>query len=164
MNYTRLFLEAVQTNDIDTVKRLIRQEIDLNPPLDISPLAEAARSGRLEIIKLLMKGGANINHQMEEDGENETALMWAARHGQLEAVKLLVEKGADVNIKNSYQETALSIAASNAHENIFNYLNSLTTPNWEPGSKVLADAKRKRRIRNVKGVWIDPREESVAKH
>ena len=100
---------------------------------------------------MLIKAGADVNLQMEE---GYTALMYAALAGNFDAVKMLVEAGADVNLKEIYQEHALSMAAHNAHEEVFNYLEPLTIPKWEPGARVLAEAKREKKIRMVKGVWI----------
>lgn len=144
--------KAIESNDVETVINLLRQGVELNPLYDLSPLAEATRRGNLDLMKLLIKAGADVNFQMEE---GYTALMDAALAGNLDAVKILVEAGADVNIKDIYQEHALSIAAHNAHEEVFNYLEPLTIPKWEPGARVLAEAKRRKSIRNVKGVWVD---------
>ncbi|OQR93672.1 hypothetical protein ACHHYP_02359 [Achlya hypogyna] len=43
-----------------------------------TPLIEAARAGRLEIVKLLLDEGACVSHQ---DCHGDTALHWAARRG-----------------------------------------------------------------------------------
>lgn len=147
-----LLTKAIQSNDVETVKNLLQQGVELNPVWDFSPLADATRQGNLEIMKLLIKAGADVNLQMEE---GDTALMDAALAGNLDAVKILVEAGADVNLKNCSGEHALSMAAYNAHEEIFYYLEPLTIPKWEPGAKILAEAKRRKKSRNVKGVWVD---------
>lgn len=144
--------KAIQLNDVETVKNLLQQGVELNTLYELSPLTEATRQGNLEIMKLLIKAGADVNLQMEE---GYTALMDAALAGNIDAVKMLVEAGADVNIKDIYQEHALSMAAHNAQEEVFNYLEPLTIPKWEPGARVLAEAKRRKKIRNVKGVWVD---------
>lgn len=56
----------------------------------------------LEIVKLLVEKGANINIQ---DEHGRTALHIASVNGRLEMVKLLVEKGADIKVKNNKGET-----------------------------------------------------------
>lgn len=146
-------VKAVASNNIKSVKTHLQKGVELNPIYDITPLAQASRMGNLEMMKLLIEAGADVNHQMDDD--RETALMEAVAAGHLDAVKMLIEAGADVNLKDIYQSKAISIAAYNADEEIFNYLEPLTIPKWEPGTKILDEAKRRKKIRNVKGVWVN---------
>ena len=60
-------------------------------------LHEMAHQGKLEIAKILLDNGANIN---EEDIQGFTALHVAAEFNQVEIAELLIEKGADVNAKS----------------------------------------------------------------
>ncbi|AIL66023.1 Ankyrin repeat protein [Rickettsiales bacterium Ac37b] len=55
----------------------------------------AARDGRLEISKLLIKNGADVN---AISSYQETPLMWAVKNGYLEVLKFFIEKGADITI------------------------------------------------------------------
>ena len=57
-------------------------------------LQHAAAQGDLDLLRLLICHGANLELR-NEDGE--VALGYACSWGQLEAVKILVEAGADVN-------------------------------------------------------------------
>jgi ankyrin repeat protein len=57
----------------------------------------AAGEGHLEIVKLLLEHGADVNAKTAY----ETALHLAAGEGHLEIVKLLLEHGADVNAKTA---------------------------------------------------------------
>jgi len=57
-----------------------------------------SRFGCLEIIKLLIENGVNIN---EKDDNNKTALFYATKYGQVEIVKLLIENGANINEKDN---------------------------------------------------------------
>ena len=54
-----------------------------------------SRKGCLEVVKLLIKRGANVKVQ---DKYSETALHWASSRGHLEVMKLLLKNGADVSI------------------------------------------------------------------
>ena len=65
-------------------------------------------SGRLEITKLLIERGADINAKRNRGG---TALMTASGYGQLEITKLLIERGADINAKDNNDQTACMLAA-----------------------------------------------------
>ena len=147
-------LEAIRNFDIEKIKNSIDRGIELNPNADLTPLGLAAELGNSEMVNLLIERGANVNLTMDDE-EGTTALMMAAAAGNFEVTKILVESGADPNIKDCYGEHALAIAARNAHEEIFNYLDPLTSPKWEPGDRVLEQAKRAKRMRNRKGVWVE---------
>ncbi len=67
----------------------------------------AASMGDLEGIKRLLKAGADVNANRDDDW---TALRTASYNGQIEAVKLLLDKGANVNAKTKDVDTALRTA------------------------------------------------------
>lgn len=62
----------------------------------------------MEIIKILIQRGANINKKQKETGN--TALMATLTKQQGKYARLLIESGANVSIKNSENETALMMA------------------------------------------------------
>ncbi len=150
--------KAIDANDTETVKNLINEGVELNYIYDLPPLARAASLGNVEMVKLLIESGADINLQMED--ERDTALMMAALYNHLEVVKILVEAGADVNIGDCYGTKAVVMAASNGHEDAYNYLASLTIPEFEPGKRLLTEAKRQKKRRNEKGLWVYKSEEN----
>src|SRR6266851_5315328 len=57
----------------------------------------AARTGRPEVLKVLLAYGANPNAR--ESARGQTALMWAAGENNAAAVKVLVEGGADIRAR-----------------------------------------------------------------
>ena len=63
-----------------------------------TPLYSAANKGYLEIVKLLIENGADIN---KSNNDGWTPLYSAADKGHLEVVKLLIENGADINKSNN---------------------------------------------------------------
>jgi|GEM_PF-7135394 len=70
-------------------------------------LIEAARGGDLEMVKLLLEGGADVNASGESRfpsgppfGEEYTALTAATEKGHLETTRVLLEAGADPNRLN----------------------------------------------------------------
>ena len=96
----------------DIVRVLIDAKADVNPKKqDWSPLTEATRGNHIEVMKLLIKAGADLNARAYDGW---TPLMMAVSNGmhRPQAVKLLIESGADVNMKDDDDEkiTALAIA------------------------------------------------------
>lgn len=78
----------------------------------LTPLMLACKNRRLEIVKLLIKYGCNIDMQ---DSEGNTALHYACRSRDTKIVSVLVEYDPDLNIKNCMNKTALQ----EAEENLF---------------------------------------------
>jgi ankyrin repeat protein len=60
----------------------------------------AAESGQIDMVKFLIRKGADICARTESD---ETALMLAVRGGHINIVKLLIEKSADVEVKDHFE-------------------------------------------------------------
>ncbi|PTB65863.1 ankyrin, partial [Trichoderma citrinoviride] len=85
-------------------------------------LQSAAESGHMNIVKLLLSAGADVNAEPADDGGG-TALRAAAGEGHLDIVKLLLEAGADVNAEpKGRQETALQVACFKGYLNIVQML------------------------------------------
>uniref|UniRef100_UPI00358EECE8 caskin-1-like n=1 Tax=Myxine glutinosa TaxID=7769 RepID=UPI00358EECE8 len=78
---------------------------DSNNPSSRSPLHLAAKNGHVDIIRMLILAGIDINRQTRFG----TALHEAALYGKTEVVRLLIESGVNVHIRNSYNQTALDI-------------------------------------------------------
>uniref|UniRef100_A0A3P9JD08 Ankyrin repeat domain 6b n=1 Tax=Oryzias latipes TaxID=8090 RepID=A0A3P9JD08_ORYLA len=110
-----------------------------------SPLHLAAHKGHLEVVRILLKAGCDLD--IEDDGEQtalhraavvgntdvigaliqegcaldrqdkdgNTALHEVAWHGFSQSVKLLVKAGANVHAKNKAGNTALHLACQNGH-------------------------------------------------
>jgi ankyrin repeat protein len=92
---------AARAGDVEKVRALLAAD----PTLLDAPATEsydtegsptalicAARYGHLEVVKLLLEKGANI--EAHTWGQPATALSWAAANGHTAIVKLLLEKGA----------------------------------------------------------------------
>ncbi len=79
----------------------------------------AVYKGHLEIVKLLLEKGANVN---AKDKYGDTPLLRATKQRHLEIVKLLLDKGADVNEKDKYGDTPLLSAVEIDHLEIVKLL------------------------------------------
>ena len=67
----------------------------------------ATRYNRIDVVKLLLHEGADVNKQ--NDYKN-TPLHLAARDNYTEVARLLIQNGADVNIRNYLNNTPLDNA------------------------------------------------------
>ena len=83
-------------------------------------LYKAAKEGDFHEVKGLVKGGADINFQ--DDDDKETPLMEAADEGHFKIVKHLVAKGALLDVQDEDGDTALHKAAEEGHIKIVKFL------------------------------------------
>ncbi|GCB86643.1 hypothetical protein scyTo_0027319 [Scyliorhinus torazame] len=75
----------------------------------------AAGAGHLDVVRLLVGNGANVNHTT---ATNSTPLRAACFDGRLDIVRYLVENRADIRIANKYDNTCLMIAAYKGHAQV----------------------------------------------
>jgi ankyrin repeat protein len=106
--FTALYI-ATACRDTAMVEFLLRQGANPNlfrpsGVLSNIPLFCAARDREIEILKLLLKYGADINATNQD---NENALFWT---WSIESNAELIHAGINVNLKNTKGETALKRA------------------------------------------------------
>ncbi|KAG6890174.1 hypothetical protein C0995_010878 [Termitomyces sp. Mi166 len=114
---------AVINASINTAEALIVAGARIK---NTNALKVAAYYGRLPMIELLLKHGAEVNEipdypemaNSERDHGLGTALHEAAEHGQVSAVRLLLKNGADKALKNSRGKTALDLAREGGHPDV----------------------------------------------
>jgi hypothetical protein len=97
-----------------SVKRLLSiRNINVNVK-DVSgatPLHEAARNGHIEISRLLLQNGAEVNVKSNDGNGGQTPLHYAASQGHVDILHLLVENGADLEAQDNNGWRALHCAA-----------------------------------------------------
>ncbi|KAJ3036382.1 hypothetical protein HDV00_002798, partial [Rhizophlyctis rosea] len=75
----------------------------------------AATGGHIEIVKLLLKAGADVH------AKDDATIIWAAAERHSEMVNLLVEVGVDVS-RTGKSAGALTAAACNGHVEVVRFL------------------------------------------
>lgn len=142
---------AVQRADLDQLERHIHWGADINAPLPngLTPLQEAAQNGRIVMVRLLLKHGAEIGR---ETSAGETALDLAVLAGYTrtaeellaagagldpsmllvktagagttnrDTVRFLVERGADTEARDDAGDTPLLIAIRQRNHRLVTHL------------------------------------------
>ena len=100
---------AESRGDRATVDALKEAEVlNTADELGYTPLHYAAESGKPDIVKVLIKVGADVD---AKDKDGDTPLHITAFNGYTAIAKALLEAGAEVNAKNNYGRTPLHVAA-----------------------------------------------------
>src|SRR6201999_4407432 len=86
----------------------------------VTPLSLACTNGDADLVKTLLKAGADPNTTIPSSGE--TVLMTASRTGKTEPVRALIEAGARVDATDRKGQTALMWAADEDHAEVITLL------------------------------------------
>ena len=118
--------DAVENNDIKTVRKLIKKGADVNSYddyLQYTPLHIAAQENNVEIALYLIDHGANLDSQSyNDDIQNFTPLMVAAICGSVQVAELLLKRGADIHLKVSrFNMAVLHVMAGVTYKDIEKY-------------------------------------------
>jgi ankyrin repeat protein len=102
---------AIYDEDIDMVKTLLSKGAYINShEREVEPPIICASSrGNLEIARLLIAAGANVNAIQNWSGWSP--LMMACSSNNVELAKVLITNGADINYASHYNDSALAVAA-----------------------------------------------------
>ena len=96
------FVHAIDNNDIEYMKHIINNtDVNIDSAqytTGNTALNYAAMKNNLDIVKLLVKAGANLE---KENDNGETPLYNAVHHNNIEIVKFLIESGANINTAES---------------------------------------------------------------
>jgi len=138
-----VLMTAARTGNVDAIKLLLVRHADVNARDERSgqtALMWAAARGNTDAIRILVEFGGDIRARTDlassKTGLQEvrdtlimspaptsfTAFLFAVRAGHIEAAKALLELGANVNDLLSDGESALVVAAANAHWELASFL------------------------------------------
>lgn len=132
-------MTAARTGKVDAIKTLLAHGANVNDrdTRGQTPLMWAAARNNTEAVRLLLEGGADLTLRTNNKPTGRaaqmtvflspqptgfTALLFAVRAGSLDSVKTLLDAGAEVNDALSDGESALVVAAANAHWEVANLL------------------------------------------
>lgn len=112
-----VLVEAIEQGNVDTVKKLIEEGINVNLSRNgVTPLMLAASKGNTGIAEVVLQAGVNIN---AKDDDGWTALHKAAVDQTGTAIiELLMQSGIDVAAQNNSKKTALQLAEAAKHRDI----------------------------------------------
>jgi len=105
--------EAIVKGDLQLVKNLLAQGVNINAPLDgRTALHQAASAGHTDILKILLDAGADINARDRGlFSQGADALYLASVSGHSDVVRELLSKGAKVDSTEDNGWTSLIKAA-----------------------------------------------------
>ncbi|MEN8222840.1 MAG: ankyrin repeat domain-containing protein [Acidobacteriota bacterium] len=116
-------IDLVEAGKTDAVIKMVKKDKELlkaRNARERSLIHIAAAKGHLDIVKFLVKNGADVN--LEEKSYQLRPLNFASRYGHFEVVKFLLDNGADLFAREKDNETALSYAVSSSNLDIVKYL------------------------------------------
>nr|QEO19202.1 putative ankyrin-1 isoform X1 [Cymbidium ensifolium] len=152
-------LHASRQGHFHTVIYLLEQGADpsASSALGATALHHAAGIGDIELLKLLLSKGVNI----DSESDAGTPLIWAAGHGQQDSVKVLLEHKANPNAETEDGITPLlSAVAAGSLTCLQLLIEAGATPNIKAGGAtplhVAADAGSKEIINCLLNAGGDP--------
>ena len=129
LRWSALAMVAEYNVNLDIVDLLIAGGVDLNSS---DALHTAAENGRHNMVRFLIRKGANVNaigfeYCLSGSKANEagTALHFAVDANNTEVAKLLIENGADVTIRDVKGRTVLERANEKGMDNVRLYLDEI---------------------------------------
>ena len=112
-NYTTPLILAAHNGYLDTIATLlddgdrdVKVQLEKEARNNISALFAASMNGHTNIIRLLARKGADIDHAMKHD---VTPLYIACWKRRIDSVRVLVELGANVNKSKEFGTTPLCV-------------------------------------------------------
>lgn len=130
-------LQAVSEANIALVRLLLASEnkekhLNETDAEGINPLIVAVAMNNVEIVRVLLEGGADAN---TTDGEGVNALQVAAFDGYAGVARLLIQHGAEVDRVDAYGCTALYLAVGNSDVDVEEIVEVLLANGADPRAK-----------------------------
>lgn len=116
------FLSAAEGGDIELIKSLIGQGVDINAKdnkNEWTALHIASSFGHLNVVEYLVEQGALIDLV---DYQEFTSLLHAALSGKILILEYLINQGANINSIDNMGRSALHLAALTGELDVVSYL------------------------------------------
>lgn len=109
-----MLIRAVARNDVEAIKELQNQGVDINTPAlgDGTALMIAVKTNNRGMVESLLGLGADVDQSSEGDGN---PLIVAAMSNNIELAELLLDNGADIDAVVARDETALINASRSGY-------------------------------------------------
>lgn len=116
---TTSLMEAAKCGDLEKVKELSKDDVNLIDEDEKTALMHASEKGQLNVVSYLLKKKANI---LMKDNDGDHALKLAAENGHLEVVNVLLKEISTTESGTWPLVGALEIAISEKHTEIANVI------------------------------------------
>ncbi|KAJ7028851.1 hypothetical protein C8F04DRAFT_1398720 [Mycena alexandri] len=113
---------AAAANLLETARSILHNGATFQQGSDCSEILVASYYGHLQMVKLLIKHGSDVNVQ---GGYHGTALYAASINGHKDVVQLLIEHGADVN---GYNRSTSQVASDVGWKDMIDILREFSIP------------------------------------
>ena len=123
-------LSYINDGDIQEVTEYLAKGGNPNPELYHGAflLSHACSKENTEIVELLIKYGADVNHKSDS---GNTVLHYLCKYNRFESAKILLKHGADLSIKGEYNETPYEIAQKMGHHEMVTIMDSYLHAEFE---------------------------------
>ena len=105
---------AIKSGNVETVQLLLNSGAKLKQKCTSNYFLDACQHGHLEVVKELIKRGANIHEQIDYK-QKISPLHVAICHKNIEVVKELLSQGANVNHEDIYYGTPINVAVNDGN-------------------------------------------------
>ena len=112
--------EIKKENSVKLLSYAIKKgaEINVLDEYNFSPLHRAVETGNLDVVKVLVENGADVNISSQGKGRG-TPIMWIAKiEGNPDIARYLIDKGADLKVKNTYNENLLHLSSGTSKDKL----------------------------------------------
>jgi ankyrin repeat protein len=110
---------AIGKNNVEVIKYLVSKGATIQPHL--LGVAVAMKEGSLEIVKLFVEKGIDVNHR----DSGICPLHVATGNKDIEVAKFLISRGADINSVTSSGLTPLQLAEKHGNTELVKYISEL---------------------------------------
>jgi ankyrin repeat protein len=124
INFLHIISKFGYDVEVDDILKFVNDEnyVNVRDANLFTPLHYAARNGCLNLVKIFLANGADVNSRTSKQTREWTPLHHAARGGHLEIVAELLNFGVDREVKTGFGLNALHVACEYNHSDLVRFL------------------------------------------